>query len=230
MNETNDQAPAGTPAEQTPTEQSETTKSVEEELFEMPDGKKVNAATLAKEWKENFYPEYTRKSQRLSEYEKKALEMETKAEETANRAVDESEIFKTMDPNVKIALKAAFKEFNKEQAAVDAQKAQDAKLETDINTTLNRHNGKDGDPPAVRETLVKFMIDRAIYDPEEAYLAMTREIREDNLIKKALKDKGIDISTETTGGEAPKKPQGKTPKTIAEASDAALQRLKFSSE
>lgn len=38
----------------------------EPELFELPDGRKVDASTLSKEWKENFYPEYTRKSQELA--------------------------------------------------------------------------------------------------------------------------------------------------------------------
>lgn len=38
----------------------------EVELFELPDGRKVDASTLTKEWKENFYPEYTRKSQELA--------------------------------------------------------------------------------------------------------------------------------------------------------------------
>ncbi len=43
---------------------------VEPELFELPDGRKVDAETLSKEWKENFLPEFTRKSQALSAYEK----------------------------------------------------------------------------------------------------------------------------------------------------------------
>lgn len=38
----------------------------EPELYELPDGRKVDAATLSKEWKENFYPDYTRKSQALA--------------------------------------------------------------------------------------------------------------------------------------------------------------------
>lgn len=38
-------------------------------LYDLPDGRKVDAETLQKEWKDNFYPEYTRKSQRLAEYE-----------------------------------------------------------------------------------------------------------------------------------------------------------------
>jgi len=41
----------------------------EEQLFETPDGRKVTAAELQKEWKENFLPEFTRKSQRLADYE-----------------------------------------------------------------------------------------------------------------------------------------------------------------
>lgn len=39
---------------------------VEPELYELPDGRKVDAETLSREWKENFYPDYTRKSQALA--------------------------------------------------------------------------------------------------------------------------------------------------------------------
>lgn len=38
----------------------------EVELYELPDGRKVDAETLSKEWKDNFYPDYTRKSQALA--------------------------------------------------------------------------------------------------------------------------------------------------------------------
>lgn len=40
------------------------------ELYELPDGRKVDAATLTKEWKENFLPEFTRKSQALAAKER----------------------------------------------------------------------------------------------------------------------------------------------------------------
>ncbi len=57
--------PTATPAEPTePVQPAEPTK--EPELFELPDGRKVDAATLTKEWKENFLPDYTRKSQALA--------------------------------------------------------------------------------------------------------------------------------------------------------------------
>lgn len=59
-----------TPAEQNVEKEAETPADTEtpvvEELFELPDGRKVDGQTLAKEWKENFLPDYTRKSQELA--------------------------------------------------------------------------------------------------------------------------------------------------------------------
>lgn len=56
-----------------PAEQTETpapTAEATQELYELPDGRKVDGQTLAKEWKENFLPDYTRKAQRLAAIEK----------------------------------------------------------------------------------------------------------------------------------------------------------------
>lgn len=39
-----------------------------EALFDLPDGRKVDAQTLQREWKENFMPDYTKKSQELAEF------------------------------------------------------------------------------------------------------------------------------------------------------------------
>lgn len=50
----------------TPTAPTEPVTPAEPELFELPDGRKVDANTLTKEWKENFLPDYTRKSQELA--------------------------------------------------------------------------------------------------------------------------------------------------------------------
>lgn len=48
----------------------ETPEVPAEVLYDLPDGRKVNAATLEKEWKENFLPDYTRKSQRIAEIDR----------------------------------------------------------------------------------------------------------------------------------------------------------------
>lgn len=64
------ETPSEAPTEQvTPETPVVETPTVEDSLYELPDGRKVDAETLQREWKENFYPEYTRKSQKLSEYE-----------------------------------------------------------------------------------------------------------------------------------------------------------------
>ena len=54
------------PTEPTEPETAAEPSTPEVELFELPDGRKVDAETLSKEWKENFYPDYTRKSQALA--------------------------------------------------------------------------------------------------------------------------------------------------------------------
>lgn len=64
IEETAEETPEGG-AEETPEPVEETTP----DLYELPDGRKVDATTLQREWKENFYPEYTRKSQKLADYE-----------------------------------------------------------------------------------------------------------------------------------------------------------------
>lgn len=42
----------------------------EEVMYETPDGRKVNAEQLQTEWKDNFLPEFTRKSQALADLER----------------------------------------------------------------------------------------------------------------------------------------------------------------
>lgn len=64
-----EETPAETPAETTP--------AVEPELFELPDGRKVDAATLSTLWKEEFYPDYTKKSQDLAVYRQQQTPAET---------------------------------------------------------------------------------------------------------------------------------------------------------
>lgn len=61
-------APTDAPAEapKAPADQ----PAAEPQLFDLPDGRKVDAATLAKVWKEDFLPDYTRKSQKIAEIER----------------------------------------------------------------------------------------------------------------------------------------------------------------
>lgn len=73
----NGNVPVDAPSEPTepvvPTEPTEPVEPTEPELFELPDGRKVDAETLTKEWKENFLPDYTRKSQELAKTKTETL-------------------------------------------------------------------------------------------------------------------------------------------------------------
>lgn len=55
-----------TPQGEPTPESAPTTPEPVAELYELPDGRKVDAETLQREWRDNFMPDYTRKSQELA--------------------------------------------------------------------------------------------------------------------------------------------------------------------
>lgn len=71
--ETPVETPVETPSEEEPeaveAPEEEVTPEVTPELYDLPDGRKVNAYELQEEYKK-LLPEFTRKSQKLAEYEK----------------------------------------------------------------------------------------------------------------------------------------------------------------
>lgn len=131
--EDNGNVPAEAPSEQpkveapAPVETEKTeepvkpTEPTEAELFDLPDGRKVDAATLAKEFKENFLPEFTRKSQELAKL--------TKGPETTNPTQDkpyQNPEWQPKDWNeaIQIAKSEALQEIEaKEKAHVERQQA-----------------------------------------------------------------------------------------------------------
>lgn len=110
----------------TPTEPQEPAQPAEPELYELPDGRKVDADTLSKEWKENFYPEYTRKSQELAQVRQATPPVQTEPKEewvpqTYEEIVEKAkqEVFRTIEQT--------------EQQRVEAQQ----KIETEVSTQLD---------------------------------------------------------------------------------------------
>lgn len=63
-------APETTPASDQTTDPAKPAETTEPQLFELPDGRKLTGEELYKEHTENLLPEFTRRSQRLSELEK----------------------------------------------------------------------------------------------------------------------------------------------------------------
>lgn len=117
-----------TPSEPTepvvPTEPTEP----EPELYELPDGRKVDAGTLSKEWKENFAPEFTRRSQELAEL-KKPITNQTKE----NTPEDPDWTPSSYGELIKIAKEEALKEIEaKETFRTESQKA----LESEVDNQL----------------------------------------------------------------------------------------------
>ncbi len=90
---------------------------VEPETFELPDGRKVDAETLSREWKENFYPEYTRKSQEL------AAKTQPK-EEPKSPTADPEWVPQSYEELLRMGEERALKAVEaREQARIDQQQA-----------------------------------------------------------------------------------------------------------
>jgi hypothetical protein len=230
MEETIDQGQEVTPeTEQDSTEQSETTIEQEDSnLLDLPDGRRLTGEQVREEYLK-LNSEFTKRSQKLSEYEKAAAERDKRAESKAQEVIDKNELLENVDPNVKEAIgKIALdtlQTYIKEQEAERAKEDKDREWNERLSNAEKTHDGKDGLPKFEREKVIDFMMTAEIYDPEIAYREMHMEIIQDRLIKEALRNKGSVSSTESTGGEAPRKPEGNTPKTFEEAAKAAHSRL-----
>lgn len=235
MSDTEDQAPeaeVGTEETQTDTspEQSDKTES-EQELYELPDGRKVPADQLSKEWKENFYPEFTRKSQRLSELEKESSEREARAKEQADMAIADNELLKNVDPDVKEAViqivKPELERMLSDRESAAQREEQDRKFQQRLTELEEKYPGGNGLPKFDRQKVLDSMREpgNEVFDPELKFRTLHEDEFNDALIKSALKAKKGGPTTESTTGDAPRKPESKVPTSWEEAAKSALSRF-----
>jgi len=120
-----EEAPSEVPAEETPEPSTETP---EEELFELPDGRKVDGATLATEWKDNFSPEYTRKSQELADLKRDNLPEEKPKEDVYANPEYVPQNYRETINVAKTELRAEM-EAEKQQVVESRQNAENAVVE-----------------------------------------------------------------------------------------------------
>jgi hypothetical protein len=114
--------PTGEP-EVAPTEEPAEPAEPEEVLYDLPDGRKVDGETLAKEWKENFLPDYTRKSQELANY-KKAPENINNQPTDDNPYANPDYIPQSYEEIIRTAEERALKAFEaREQARIEQHQA-----------------------------------------------------------------------------------------------------------
>jgi predicted NAD-dependent protein-ADP-ribosyltransferase YbiA (DUF1768 family) len=234
MEETKDQDQSETPVEtisneQPAKEQSETTKSEtpEESLFELPDGRKVDASTLSKEWKENFYPEFTRRSQQLADIKRAEAETEARNKRTAEESVSQNKLLENVDPTVRDAIvqivSPVIQEALGQRDKADELKRSNEAFDKRLNDLEKKYPGKFN-----KIEILKAMQDPAneIYDPEVLYQRLHWDTFLDEQIKAAMKGKSGGVETESTSTEAPKKPgEESSPKSFSEATKRAMSRL-----
>lgn len=100
-------------------------------LYDTPDGRKVSAEILQKEWKENFLPDYTRKSQELAEIRRKDVEINKVIDIPAWKQPDY--IPESYADVIEIAKQEALKELEtKATREQDRMKAVQTQVETEI--------------------------------------------------------------------------------------------------
>ncbi len=130
MPETTEETPSEQPIEETPAEsgESESTAEPTEELFELPDGRKVTADVVAQEYK-NLMSDYTKKSQTLAE-----LEKGTTTNQTSEKPYENPDWQPTSYKEViELAKQEALQEIEqKQQTQIEARKA----LEDSVSSQL----------------------------------------------------------------------------------------------
>lgn len=114
------------------------TQTEEPQLFDLPDGRKVDAQTLTREWKENFAPEFTRRSQELAELKKS---QEYKPKETIENPYEKPDyIPQNYEEIISVAEQRALEKFEaKQQEALAQQQA----IENEVSNQLTELKGID---------------------------------------------------------------------------------------
>lgn len=200
-------------------------------LYKLPDGREVSADEVLKEYN-TLLPEFTRKSQLLKKFEADTKAREAKAEAATQESIDSNEILKNMNPAAKEAIKALVTPLIQENQKVVEEKAaadeRDRAFESELKSLEKEFPGGDGKPKFDRKVLMEKMGDpeNRIYDPRALFNKLHQKDFNNLLIKEALKKGKGGTDTEDTGrGGGPKKPEGKTPTSFAEAAKSAHSRL-----
>ena len=206
------------------TEQSETTEDVTEETptFEFL-GKNLTA--------EELYEKAKVQQGYVSQLEADKKRWEESAQKEAKEMISENELLSQVDPNVREAIvqivTPVLDERDRRKEAEAQKIAQNEAFSTKIEKAKETFPGGDGMPKFDEVKVMAAMQepDNETFDPETKWMLMNIKAYIDRENKQALKGKSSKTKTEDTGGSAPAKPQGKTPKTWEEANKSAVSRM-----
>jgi len=162
-------------------------------LFETPDGRQVTAEQLQVEWKENFMPEFTRKSQRLAELEKGTKEVVN----DIPKWKEKDYIPDAYSEIVEIAKAEALKEIeNKSRVERENQE----RISKEVESTLLKIKAKD--PNLNENKLFEHALKYNFQNLEVAYQNMAdinkiKEIAEKNVLENLKSKNTLKVATDT---------------------------------
>lgn len=198
----------------------------------------LSADEVYKEY-QNLQRDYTKKSQKLSEYEK-SIEKDKRELGTGAESVEAARgmsrdiakevpqdvreaVVAIMEPEIEKRLDDRFQQFTQTQRQTEEIKRSFERLE-------QKWDGSDGKPKFDsqddKQSIINYMQKEGkVFDPEIAYEQLHKDEINDWRVKQALRKSSGGRKTEKTGG-GEQKPKRKTPKTLSEASEATLERLR----
>lgn len=173
-----------------------------ETLYELPDGRKVNAETLQKEWKENFLPDYTKKSQKLSAIERGELDITKPDKKEEPEWKDPEYVPKTYAEIIQIAKEEALREAD-EKAKAENERIQ--AIHNAVNAELEEI--KKSDPKLDENVLFAHANKYHFSSLKTAYANMkdmkSAVVNTEQKVIKNLKTREADpVSSAATGGNA----------------------------
>ena len=137
----------------------------EPELFELPDGRRVSSEELSKEWKDNFMPDYTRKSQELAEYKRNIKTEEEKEDVPKWRQTDYRP--ETYAELIEIAKQEAIESIRNQERESLAEKE---RISKEVENTLSKI--KSGNPNLDENKLFEHAVKYGFKDLNLAYQNM----------------------------------------------------------
>ncbi len=209
----------------------QSSKEVESKRYKLPDGREISADELYSEYAEKLLPEFTRRSQRLSEFEKAQEASKERASSEAKQAVEENDILKNVSPEVKEAIVRITEPVIEQRLAQREQQEEQVKkeqaFEEKLNTLEKKYTGSDGFPKFDRNKVLMAMKEpgNSNFDPESKFREMYFDSFVDAITKKALR-KNTGTKTEKTGQQdSRQKPESEPPKNFDEAAKRLASRL-----
>ena len=201
------------------------------EVFKLPDGREVDAKTLSKQWKEEFYPEFTRRSQKLKELERENVERAKSAKQATQKSITDDEMLKNVPPDVRSVIgkltEPLIQRALRERDTVAQARERERLFDENIAGLEKKYSGKDGSPKFDKYEVLKALRAEGNknYDPESRFRELHEKEFNDILVKEALKQKGKGHKTEKTGQGGPRKPERKKMTTFKEAANSFRDRL-----